>query len=217
MTFVQQLTPTTGLTFFQVITSINTVNFSLSITSNVFPTYASLRNKTTANMNKSLVLGLLMTVGVYTIYSITCIMLFGETLELTEGNSLDNIGINEEGDWQGIVLQVFFFIVLGAHIPFMFFVGKESILILLDELDRKSISLTLQKRMDYYNQIYGMELPKERDTKNWKQTETAAKEGRETKNNERKTKVVEIAPNRISEFIGKPRTSSNVDDQRLKS
>lgn len=92
VTFLDQLTPLDHLTFKDAVTSINTASFSLSITSNVFPTYSSLRVKTTANMTKSLVLGLVMTVGVYTLYSVTCVILFGLSLSDTEGNSLDNIG-----------------------------------------------------------------------------------------------------------------------------
>lgn len=39
---------------------------------------------------------------------------------------------------------------LAAHIPFMFFVGKEALLIILDEIDRRSVSETLDKRLEFY-------------------------------------------------------------------
>lgn len=98
------MVPLPDLTFAGAITSINTASFSLSITSNIFPTYASLKNKTTKNMLHSLLLGLTMTIGVYTLYSVVCMTLFGRNLLDSEGNSLENIGDNLKVDWSGLTL-----------------------------------------------------------------------------------------------------------------
>lgn len=99
-------------------------------------------------------LGLAMTIGIYTIYAIVCMTLFGSDLKITEGNSLENMGLNlNTNPWAGITLEVLYLVVLAAHIPFMFFVGKEALLIMIDEIDRRSVSETLDKRLEYYDQL----------------------------------------------------------------
>jgi hypothetical protein len=40
-------------------------------------------------------------------------------------------------------------IVLAAHIPFVFFSGKEALCIIIDEWDRKSVSKTLEERIEF--------------------------------------------------------------------
>ena len=47
-------------------------------------------------------------------------------------------------------MRFLFLIVLACHIPFLFFAGKEALLIIIDEIDRKSVSKSLEER------IYGL-------------------------------------------------------------
>jgi len=60
-------------------------------------------------------------------------------------NILDNIG--EEENLQSYILRIVFVLVLGCHIPFIFFQSKEAVLIIVDEYNRKSISKELQDRL----------------------------------------------------------------------
>jgi hypothetical protein len=56
---------------------------------------------------------------------------------------LDNIG-DEKYLWESYVLRCTFLIVIGCHIPFVFFSGKESFLVIIDEIDRKTVSKALE-------------------------------------------------------------------------
>jgi hypothetical protein len=69
---------------------------------------------------------------------------------------LDNIGseyINnvklgaENKFFEAYIVQISFMIVIACHIPFIFYSGKEGLCILIDELDRKSISNVLWHKL----------------------------------------------------------------------
>ena len=44
-------------------------------------------------------------------------------------------------------MEIFFLTIIGCHIPYIFFSGKEALLIVVDEIMRKSISLDLNKKL----------------------------------------------------------------------
>ena len=49
--------------------------------------------------------------------------------------------------WEAVIFQVSFMIVLMCHVPFVFYTGKEALLICVDELNRKSISNALWHKL----------------------------------------------------------------------
>lgn len=51
-----------------------------------------------------------------------------------------------EAYWESYIMQLFFLIILACHIPYLYFSGKEALLIMIDEIMRRSISLVLSKK-----------------------------------------------------------------------
>ena len=49
--------------------------------------------------------------------------------------------------FEAYIMQIMFLIILACHIPYLFFSGKEALLIIIDETMRRSISLTLSKKL----------------------------------------------------------------------
>jgi amino acid permease len=108
-----------------------------------FPAYQGLKNKTDANGIKSVVASLLFVVIVYVTVSVVALLKFGTGLE---DNMLKNVS-NMDG-WIPIVISFVFIIIATMHIPIVLFVGKESLLIMLDELMRKTYSTDARPTID---------------------------------------------------------------------
>ena len=93
-------------------------------------------------------LGLFTTMFIYVTVGVICVFMFGEAIR---PSVLYNIGEEREVQgktyWEAYVLQVSFCIVLICHIPFIFFSGKEGMLIMIDEVKRKSISNALWHKL----------------------------------------------------------------------
>ena len=48
---------------------------------------------------------------------------------------------------ESYIMQILFLIIIACHIPYLFFSGKEALLIIIDEYMRNSISSTLSKKL----------------------------------------------------------------------
>ena len=105
---------------------------------NLFPVLSSLKTKTNNNGIKAVILALGISMAIYVALSVLSIYTFGSTLK---PDIIDNVG--EKTTWESIYLRIAFVIVIICHIPYVFFAGKGSFLVLIDEWDRSSISQTL--------------------------------------------------------------------------
>jgi hypothetical protein len=59
----------------------------------------------------------------------------------------DKYGDDNKVYTEAYIMQFMFLIILGCHIPYLFFSGKEALLIIIDETMRRSISYTLSKKL----------------------------------------------------------------------
>jgi len=86
------------------------------------------------NGMKSIKLSCFISMLIYCLLGILSLFIFGGVIG---DDILDNV--DEEKDyWESYILRGLFMIVLACHIPFIFFSGKEAMLIIIDEFDRSS-------------------------------------------------------------------------------
>ncbi|CAI2364604.1 unnamed protein product [Moneuplotes crassus] len=129
----EDLTDTTLNTKF--FSRIPTMIASFSFQPSLFTAFASLKHKTTANGLKA---GWIAIWVAYITYTITPLLGFGLFGAQVESNLLKNLS----GDSRAlpIILQILFLIIAIVHIPIIFFIGKEAVLIIFDEATRGSYS-----------------------------------------------------------------------------
>jgi hypothetical protein len=99
-------------------------------------------------MNGGYALACLLVSFLYLTLGSISIFMFGSSVQSSVLESVAN-ECKEGGScpWESVVLRIMFLVVIACHIPFVFFSGKEGILIVIDELDRRSISKALEKKL----------------------------------------------------------------------
>jgi amino acid permease len=121
----------------------------------LFPIYSELKEKTNQECLRSFSIGTYLVTLLYTSFSVLAIYMFGSSLE---SNVLSNVGHQCTTDqltgkmecpWESVAMRVMFLIVIACHMPFIFFSGKESLLIIIDEIDRRSISKALELKIHF--------------------------------------------------------------------
>ena len=126
--------------------------FCFAFTSNLFPIYSALKEKTNENGLKVFGIATVIAVVLFFSVSVLGILIFGKNITLNGGNLISNI--NEEtqvytgkNHFEAYVMRILYFIIVVTHTPPIFFPGKEAVLIMIDEIDRRSISNTLDERI----------------------------------------------------------------------
>ena len=94
-----------------------------------------MKNKTPKNGLISAFIALLMCSAIYLIVGIIGILCFGDNIQ---SDVLQNISENK--DALSLILMSLFIVIAAMHIPIVFFIGKECVLIIVDEIMRKSTS-----------------------------------------------------------------------------
>ena len=74
---------------------------------------------------------------------VPAVFMFGSSVQLSV---LTNV--NEQDNIMSYIIRVTFLVILACHIPYIFFVVKESTLIMVEEYLRGSISNEIQGKLD---------------------------------------------------------------------
>ena len=110
--------------------------------------YASLKKKTNEEFMKVNWYGAIVTGVFYIIFAVASVFMFGRGVDMM---ILNNIGSARTPDggafWEAIIVQISFAVVLLCHTPFVFCSGKEALLIVIDEVMRRSISNALWHKL----------------------------------------------------------------------
>lgn len=113
---------------------------------NLFPIHSHQIDKSVGATVKYISCSMVLVQSLYFALAICCIFMFGSTLN---SSVLENIGEPYQGEvgLGSYVSQGLFLVILACHIPYLYYSGKESLLIIIDEIMRKSISMTLAKKL----------------------------------------------------------------------
>jgi len=124
-------------------TSISIILVAYSFQVNFFPTYNNMRDTSNEGALKATALSIFFSMIIYLVISYLSIIMFGSDIY---PNILDNIS-EYQGETTALILSVMFLIVIGCHIPFIFFGGKDCALNLYNELSKKQLSTVLEQKL----------------------------------------------------------------------
>jgi F0F1-type ATP synthase membrane subunit a len=89
----------------------------------------------------NLTLGLAL--AIYFLVTFAIIYLFGSKVQTS---FFKNLASNP--NWENYMTRICFIIIIFCHVPYTFFAGKESFLVIVDEAHRRSISKALERKIN---------------------------------------------------------------------
>ena len=132
----------------ETINALSVTMLSYTYQQNVYMLYSSLKNKTKEEFMRVNWYGNIVTGVFYIVFAVASVFMFGQGLDIM---ILNNIGAARTPSggafWEALIVQISFAIVLLCHTPFVFCSGKEALLIVIDEVMRKSISNALWHKL----------------------------------------------------------------------
>lgn len=147
--------------FFTWVKSLCCILVAFSYSQNLYPLYSALKIKTNENCQKVVNVSVTICLFIYFFLAVVGCLLFGEQVTKVNANIILNINrehLIDPDRWESFLLRALFMIVLACHIPFIFFSGKEGMLIIIDEYNRHSISKTLDERVRVLRNIDRVEI-----------------------------------------------------------
>jgi hypothetical protein len=121
----------------------------------MFPVFSELRQKSNSNLTSAFKTATSLVAVLYISLPCLAIYMFGSH---TKSSVLENVadecklGLSDgqmDCPWESVVLRIMFLVVIACHVPFIFFGGKESLLVIIDELDRMTISKALETKLAF--------------------------------------------------------------------
>ena len=146
--------PDKNATFLVYFRAINLILFCYSFSNSTFPIFTGLKNKTNNNMISIAAMTSTIATIIYIFVSCFAITLFGRDVTLDSNLSLNIINESNvlfENSPDQISLRVLYLLMQICYFPNGFFTGKEALLIIIDELHRKSVSRCLNERIKALN------------------------------------------------------------------
>lgn len=110
--------------------NLPTMFLAYAFQSHYFTVYESLKLKTDSNGMKATILSILVCIIIYVTVGIVGLIAYGENLK---GDIMQNISEEADKPVSNYILMSMFLVIAAMHIPIVFFIGKQAVLIMLDE------------------------------------------------------------------------------------
>ena len=126
-----------------VIDSICIIVTSYGFLINFFPIYQALENKSNAKVIKATVIAQAFCAFVYIVFSFLAVSIYQDRVEPSIFQNLQ-----KEDTLDSILIRVIFLLIFLGNIPFVFLSGKEALLMMIEELQTRTLSLHLMRHID---------------------------------------------------------------------